>query len=98
MTNTYFHLLDHTLKCASYCVKGCAAQYMLGTTLTNIYMWWAVVFAGKDASRALAKSSTKAEDVKPEWEDLPENEKKVLEEWVTFFTRRYNRVGRVTSS
>ncbi|KAI9751152.1 MAG: hypothetical protein M1815_001342 [Lichina confinis] len=55
------------------------------------------VFAGKDASRALAKSSTKAEDVKPEWEDLPEKEKKVLEEWVTFFTRRYNKVGRVSS-
>ena len=55
------------------------------------------MFAGKDASRALAKSSTKAEDVKPEWEDLPEKEKKVLEEWVTFFTRRYNKVGRVSS-
>ncbi|KAL1879914.1 hypothetical protein VTK73DRAFT_6726 [Phialemonium thermophilum] len=53
------------------------------------------VFAGKDASRALAKVSTKEEDVRPEWQDLPENEKKVLDDWVTYFSKRYNVVGRV---
>lgn len=51
------------------------------------------VFAGHDASRALGKSSTKPEDVNSEWKDLPESEKKVLEDWVTFFSKRYNVVG-----
>ncbi|KAK5634659.1 hypothetical protein RRF57_010372 [Xylaria bambusicola] len=46
------------------------------------------VFVGKDASRALAKTSTKPEDVKPEWRDLPENEQKVLNDWITFFSKR----------
>ncbi|KAI4150029.1 MAG: hypothetical protein LQ340_004306 [Diploschistes diacapsis] len=53
------------------------------------------VFAGKDASRALAMSSVKPEDVKPEWEDLGDKEKKVLEEWIVFFSKRYNVVGKV---
>ncbi|POS82605.1 hypothetical protein EPUL_005168, partial [Erysiphe pulchra] len=32
-------------------------------------------FAGHDASRALALTSTKVEDVRPDWEDLGEKEK-----------------------
>jgi membrane-associated progesterone receptor component len=56
------------------------------------------VFAGHDASRALAKTSTKAEDVAPEWADLPDGEKKVLEDWFTFFSKRYNIVGVVEGS
>ncbi|MCJ1286928.1 hypothetical protein MMC26_006274 [Xylographa opegraphella] len=55
------------------------------------------VFAGKDASRALAMSSVKPEDCRPEWEDLPEKEKTVLNEWMTFFSKRYNIVGKVVS-
>ncbi|KAI0811513.1 cytochrome b5-like heme/steroid binding domain-containing protein [Xylaria sp. FL0064] len=51
------------------------------------------VFAGKDASRALAKTSTKPEDVSPEWRDLSEKEQGVLNDWVTFFSKRYNVVG-----
>ncbi|KAI1639591.1 cytochrome b5-like heme/steroid binding domain-containing protein [Biscogniauxia mediterranea] len=51
------------------------------------------VFAGKDASRALAKTSTKAEDVQPEWRDLSDKEKSTLNDWVTFFSNRYNVVG-----
>ncbi|KAI1778317.1 cytochrome b5 [Hypoxylon cercidicola] len=51
------------------------------------------VFAGKDASRALAKTSTKAEDVKPDWEDLDDKEKQTLDDWNTFFSKRYNVVG-----
>lgn len=39
------------------------------------------VFAGKDASRGLAKSSVKPEDAVPEWEDLDEKEKGVLNDW-----------------
>ncbi|RKF54272.1 putative steroid-binding protein 3 [Erysiphe neolycopersici] len=50
-------------------------------------------FAGYDASRALALTSTNVEDVGPEWEDLSEKEKQVLEDWMTFFSKRYNVVG-----
>lgn len=53
------------------------------------------VFAGKDASRALACSSLKPEECKPEWYDLDEKDKQVLEEWFTFFSKRYNIVGKV---
>ncbi|CAG9943415.1 unnamed protein product [Clonostachys rosea f. rosea IK726] len=53
------------------------------------------VFAGKDASRALGKSSVKPEDVSANWQDLPDSEKKVLDDWITFFSKRYNIVGRV---
>ncbi|CAJ2502873.1 Uu.00g102670.m01.CDS01 [Anthostomella pinea] len=51
------------------------------------------VFAGTDASHALAKTSTKAEDVKPEWQHLNDTEKKTLNDWVKFFSNRYNVVG-----
>ncbi|RDL37638.1 Cytochrome b5-like Heme binding-containing protein [Venustampulla echinocandica] len=52
-----------------------------------------VLFAGHDASRALAMTSTKAEDVRPDWSDLSDKEKGVLEDWLTFFSKRYNVVG-----
>ncbi|KAE8453935.1 hypothetical protein EG329_007711 [Mollisiaceae sp. DMI_Dod_QoI] len=51
------------------------------------------VFAGHDASRALALTSTKAEDVRPDWSDLGEKEQGVLNDWYTFFSKRYNIVG-----
>jgi len=51
------------------------------------------VFAGHDASRALGMTSTKAEDVRPDWSDLPDEQKKVLDDWFTFFSKRYNIVG-----
>src|SRR4051794_10984757 len=35
------------------------------------------VFAGKDPSRALASSSLKPEDCRPDWYDLPDKEKTV---------------------
>ncbi|KAK4463980.1 cytochrome b5-like heme/steroid binding domain-containing protein [Cladorrhinum samala] len=53
------------------------------------------VFAGHDASQALAKSSVKPEDVKPEWKHLDEKEQGTLNDWVTFFSKRYNVVGKV---
>ncbi|WEW55552.1 hypothetical protein PRK78_000983 [Emydomyces testavorans] len=56
------------------------------------------VFAGKDASRALACSSLKAEDCRPDWGDLEEKEKGVLEEWFAFFSKRYNVVGMVAGA
>lgn len=56
------------------------------------------VFAGKDASRALATSSVKPEDVRPEWSDLGPEEHKVLDQWFTFFSKRYNIVGKVAGA
>ncbi|SZF01308.1 unnamed protein product [Blumeria hordei] len=55
------------------------------------------VFAGRDASRALARTSVKIEDVRPEWEDLDAKEKKTLDDWMIFFSKRYNVVGIVTA-
>ena len=40
-------------------------------------------------------TSTKAEDVRPDWEDLDDEKKKVLDDWMTFFSKRYNVVGKV---
>ena len=53
------------------------------------------VFAGKEPNRALGQSSLKPEDCRPEYEDLPEKEKQVLDDWYTFFSKRYNIVGKV---
>jgi membrane-associated progesterone receptor component len=53
------------------------------------------VFAGKDASRALATSSLKPEDARPEWADLDDTAKGVLNDWFTFFSKRYSIVGTV---
>jgi len=43
------------------------------------------IFAGKDASKGLGKSSLNPEDAVPDYSDLPENEKKVLDDWFSFF-------------
>ncbi|EFX04513.1 progesterone-binding protein [Grosmannia clavigera kw1407] len=56
------------------------------------------VFAGNDASRALAKSSTNPADVKPEWKDLDSKEQGVLDDWITFFSKRYNVIGTVVGA
>ncbi|ERS99365.1 progesterone binding protein [Sporothrix schenckii 1099-18] len=56
------------------------------------------VFAGKDASRALALSSTKPDDVLSQWQDLDDKEKGVLNDWVTFFAKRYNVIGKVVGA
>lgn len=53
------------------------------------------VFAGKDASRALAQSSLKPEECRPDWSDLSDEHKKVLNDWFTFFSKRYNVKGKV---
>ncbi len=53
------------------------------------------VFAGKDASRALAQSSLKPEECRPDWRDLGETEKKTLNDWHTYFSKRYNIKGTV---
>ncbi|KAJ3522173.1 hypothetical protein NM688_g8912 [Phlebia brevispora] len=53
------------------------------------------IFAGKDGSKGLGLSSLKAEDAIPDYSTLPDTEKTVLNDWHSFFTKRYNIVGRV---
>jgi len=53
------------------------------------------LFAGKDASKALGMSSLKQEDAISDYSTLPENEMKTLEEWYSFFQKRYNTIGKV---
>ncbi|GAA6002436.1 hypothetical protein JCM10207_001118 [Rhodosporidiobolus poonsookiae] len=54
------------------------------------------VFVAKDASRALGKSSLKAEDAVSDYSTLKEDELKVLSDWEAYFKKRYNIVGKVT--
>ncbi|KAF5345451.1 hypothetical protein D9758_013620 [Tetrapyrgos nigripes] len=54
------------------------------------------VFAGKDGSRGLGKSSLKTEDAVPDWSVLEDKDRKTLDDWYTFFEKRYNIVGRVS--
>ena len=44
------------------------------------------VFAGKDGSKGLGKSSLEPEHAVPDYSDLPENELKVLNDWHDFFS------------
>ncbi|TDL24288.1 cytochrome b5 [Rickenella mellea] len=53
------------------------------------------IFAGKDGSRGLGMSSLKPEDAVPDYSTLDENDMKVLDDWHSFFSKRYNIVGRV---
>ncbi|KAG0313704.1 hypothetical protein BGZ99_008645 [Dissophora globulifera] len=52
-------------------------------------------FAGKDASKALGKSSLKPEDCIADFSELDEKEMKTLDDWVVFFKARYDIVGTV---
>jgi hypothetical protein len=54
------------------------------------------LFAGKDASCDFGRSSLKLEDADPDWSVLEPKEMQTLEEWFTFFRKRYNVVGMVT--
>lgn len=56
------------------------------------------VFSGKDASRALAKMSTKAEDAVPDLDGLTDKELGVLDDWDRKFAAKYPVVGHVASS
>ncbi|KAL6012209.1 Bifunctional protein GlmU [Asimina triloba] len=54
------------------------------------------IFAGKEASRALAKMSKNEEDVCASLESLTEKEMGVLNDWERKFEAKYPVVGRVT--
>ncbi|CAO2820375.1 probable steroid-binding protein 3 [Amaranthus tricolor] len=53
------------------------------------------IFAGKDASRALAKMSKNEEDVVSSIDGLSEKELEVLADWEKKFEAKYPVVGRV---
>ncbi|GAA5928608.1 cytochrome b5-like heme/steroid binding domain-containing protein [Sporobolomyces koalae] len=53
------------------------------------------IFTGKDASKALGKSSLKAEDADSDYSSLTAEEKGVLDDWEKYFTKRYNIIGKV---
>ncbi|CAG8555557.1 8572_t:CDS:2 [Ambispora leptoticha] len=53
------------------------------------------IFAGKDASRALGKTSLKPEDAVADISTLNDEQLKVLDQWYDFFKKRYNIVGRL---
>jgi len=53
------------------------------------------IFAGKDGSCGLGMSSLKAEDAVADYSKLDEKEMKVLDDWHSFFSKRYNIVGKV---
>ncbi|PSN61733.1 progesterone binding protein-like protein [Corynespora cassiicola Philippines] len=53
------------------------------------------VFTGKEPNAALGKSSLKPEDCVSDYSDLTDEQKKVLNDWHTFFSKRYNIVGRL---
>ncbi|CAH7684261.1 cytochrome b5-like heme/steroid binding domain-containing protein [Phakopsora pachyrhizi] len=53
------------------------------------------IFAGKDGSKGLGRSSLKPEDAVPDFSTLDPKELKVLDDWVIFFKKRYNIVGHV---
>jgi membrane-associated progesterone receptor component len=53
------------------------------------------VFAGKDASKALGKSSLKVEDCIADYSELNAEEIKTLDKWVEFFAKKYQVVGKM---
>jgi len=53
------------------------------------------LFAGKDVSRALGKSILQAEVCVPDIDDLTEEERQTLNNWVDFYKKHYSIVGRV---
>lgn len=95
-TNTFAQL--HSLRSDSYPWRTCPIPcntHFYTSSPAKLTTYASIVFAGHDASRALAKTSLKPEDISPVWHDLPESEKNTLNDWYTFFSKRYNIIGHV---
>ncbi|KIS69028.1 uncharacterized protein UMAG_11939 [Mycosarcoma maydis] len=56
------------------------------------------IFAGKDGSRGLGMSSLKPEDAVADYSTLDDKQLKVLNDWHSYYTKRYNIVGKVAQS
>lgn len=85
-------------KCMWIAIKGTVFDVTNNTNAYGVGKGYHV-FVGKDASRALGKSSLNPEDVDPkvswDYSSLNEKEMKTLNDWYTFFSKRYNVVGKV---
>ncbi|UZJ57149.1 hypothetical protein CBS101457_006469 [Exobasidium rhododendri] len=55
------------------------------------------IFAGKDASKGLGMSSLKPEDAVSDYSSLDAKHLKVLDDWVSYYTKRYNIVGKLVT-
>ncbi|WVR06059.1 hypothetical protein IAU60_003087 [Kwoniella sp. DSM 27419] len=53
------------------------------------------IFAGRDASKGLGMSSLDIADAVPDYSSLNEAQMRTLDQWESFFEKRYNIVGRV---
>ncbi|WVF70242.1 hypothetical protein IAT40_005031 [Kwoniella sp. CBS 6097] len=53
------------------------------------------IFAGRDASKGLGMSSLDIKDAVPDYSTLNEAQMKTLNQWESFFEKRYNVVGKV---
>ncbi|WVQ97658.1 hypothetical protein IAU59_004772 [Kwoniella sp. CBS 9459] len=53
------------------------------------------IFAGRDASKGLGMSSLDIKDAVPDYSSLNEAQMKTLNQWESFFEKRYNVVGKV---
>lgn len=56
------------------------------------------VFAGKDATRALAKSSLEEEDCIGDYVDLPASDIETLNDWFEYFKLRYSIMGTLNTA
>jgi membrane-associated progesterone receptor component len=66
-------------------VRSSSPQFSRWSIECNIHAGSYHVFAGKDASKALGLSSTKAEDAVPDWSGLNEEAVKTLDGWFAYF-------------
>lgn len=56
------------------------------------------MFAGKDATRALAKSSLEEEDCIGDYVDLPASDIETLNDWFEYFKLRYSIMGTLNTA
>jgi membrane-associated progesterone receptor component len=76
-------------------VKAITVRHILSIVLCELKLTIYLVFAGKEPNKALGQSSLKPEDCISDYSTLNDSEKKVLNDWHTFFSKRYNIVGRL---
>jgi membrane-associated progesterone receptor component len=55
------------------------------------------VFAGKDASKALGKSSLDLNDCVSDYSDLTSEEMATLDKWYSFYAKKYPIVGKIVN-
>lgn len=86
-------------KCMYIAIKGTVFDVTNNTNAYGVGKGYHSL-VGKDASRALGKSSLTPEDTDPrvswDYSTLDDKQRKTLDDWYTFFQKRYNIVGTVS--